>query len=787
MSIKNLAVFAIVATLVSIVISGCSPKEQQVVATVGKEAVTLRDYENLYLKGNGNRDSAVASSMQERERFLDLMVNYKLKLADAQSTKLDQKPEIINEVQQYKGGLAASFVTERELTGPALHRLYDRRGEEIRASHILLTLNPKASPEDSAKAYKKAYEIIHAAKTGADFKVLALENSQDPSAKQNGGDLYYFSSGQLVTPFEDAAYSMKPGEMTNTPVRTQFGLHIIKVTDRKPAPGEIRASHIMIRFPNQNPSPQDTAAAYAKIKVVQDSLKQGTDFESLARHNSQDPGSASRGGDLGWFSRRRWVQPFDEAVFQLKPGQVSGIIRTSFGYHLAKVTETKPRKSFEDSKAELQQVYQELSFQQEYRQLMDKLEKQVHVQRNDAAMNALIAGADTNKTVRDSGATAGVALSVLQSRLLSVGPISLTVDSVLSTMKARQDLASTAFRALPFAGAVDKVTEQLVWTVAADSLERRYPEFAAILKDYKEGVLLYQVEQDNVWNRVAGSDSALHVYFDAHRDKFTYPDRVNITEMRLPNETIANAITTQLKDGKTLEEVAEADSARMAAPTRFDGSFKKGATALAPKSGAVLTTVAQQLKADSTLKVQVTVQADTGKAKSKKLAGQRLVAVSAQLRKLGLRPDRIITVTRPVAAATVVASAAGKGMAASSKPSEVDRLELNIVGRQALVLGKIESTILPPDADVRTRCADTLAVGSVSKPIPFRSTYSIVRLNKRESARQKTFEEAGSEVSSTFQEAESKRLETEWLQGLRQRYPVVEHKEVLKDAFAISR
>jgi peptidyl-prolyl cis-trans isomerase SurA len=782
MRINNLAVFAILLAVAPLVITGCSPKTQEVVATVGPEPITLKEYENLYLKGSPNRDSAMASSMQERERFLDLMVNYKLKLLDAYREKMDQKPEVVNEVDQYKGGLAASFITERDLTGPGLHQLYNRRGEEIRASHILLMLSPKASPEDSAKTYKKAYDLIHALKNGADFKTLAIENSQDPSVKQNGGDLYYFTSGQLVTPFEDTAYSMKVGEITSVPVRTSYGLHIIKVTDRKPILGEIRASHIMIRFPNQKPTPEDTAAAYAQIKALQDSLKAGVDFAALAQRHSQDPGSAPRGGDLGWFSRRRWVQPFDEAVFQLKPGQVSGIIRTPFGYHLAKVTETRPRKSFEESKADLQKSYQETRFQNEYRALVDRLENQYHARRNEATLNAFLAAVDSNKTVRDSGSTAQVPQAVLQANLLQVGPFALTVDSVLAAMKARQDLASTPYREQPFSSATDKITEQLVWTLAADSLEHHSPEFASILKDYKEGVLLYQVEQDNVWNRVAGTDSALHVFFDAHRAKFTYPDRVDFSEIRLPNAAIAATMAAQLKQGKTLEQLAAEDSARMAAPSRFEGAFKKGSTSLVPNSRATVSSLANDLKSDSTLKVQVTVLADTAKAKSKKLAERRLTAISAQLRKLGLRPDRVITVTRPLVVGT-----AGKIAATSTKQNDADRLELSIVGRQPLVLGKIEEYILPTDADPRTRCVDTLAVGAVSNPIPFRSTYSIVRLNRREPAREKTFEEAGGEVAGAFQEAESKRLETEWLQGLRQRYPVVERKEVLKDAFAVTR
>jgi peptidyl-prolyl cis-trans isomerase SurA len=783
MRLKNLAFFAILVAIVPLLVTGCSPKEQEVVATVNQEPITLKDYETLYLKGAGNRDSAQSSSMQERERFLDLMINYRLKLADAQALKLDQKPEIINELQQYKGGLAASFITEREVSTPGLRHLYDRRSEEIRASHILLTLGANPSPEDSAKAYTKAYEIIKALKEGADFKAVALENSQDPSVKQNGGDLYYFTGGQMIPPFENAVYAMKPGEVTSKPVRTQYGLHIIKMTDRRPAPGETRCSHIMIRFTSQNPSPQDTVSAYGKIKAIYDSLKQGIDFAALARRNSEDPGSASKGGDLGFFARRRWVQAFDEVAFQLKPGEFSSIIRSPYGYHIVKCTEQKPPKTFEEAKPELQQMYQQQFFQEDYVKLLNKLQKQVNLRQNEQVLKAFLAGCDSTKTVRDSGATADVPPEVLRSEVLSVGPIALSMDSILSTMKWRQDLASTPLRQQPFTISMDKIAEQAVWTVAADSLQRTYPEFASILKEYKEGVLLYQVEQDNVWNKVAPNDSALHIYFDAHRDKFTYPDRVDFSELRVPNETVGKNIVAQLKEGKSMEQVALADSMRMALPTEFEGSFKKGSTTLTPKSGAALTDAMKQLKADSTLKVQVMIHPDTAKAKSKALANKRLETLRTRLHKLGLRPDRVITVTRPMGSNTLVANASGKSGKASLNTKEANAFELNIVGRQALVLGDIQRGVLAPSADERAKRADSLMAGSVSGAVPYHGVYSIVRLNKREPARQKTFEEAGGEVSSAFQEAESKRLETEWLQGLRQRYPVVEHKEVLKDAF----
>ena len=193
-------------------LSGCSPKEHDaVVASVANEPITLSEYERQYLRNTPNRDSAAALPLEAKQRFLDLMVNYKLKLTDARRENLEQQPQVRNEIQQYKGGLAASYVTDREIVGPALRRLYQRRGEEIRARHILLTLAPGAGPADSAAAYARADSLLRALTAGAAFDSLARRYSEDPSAKQNGGDLYYFTAGMMVPDFEDAVYALKKG------------------------------------------------------------------------------------------------------------------------------------------------------------------------------------------------------------------------------------------------------------------------------------------------------------------------------------------------------------------------------------------------------------------------------------------------------------------------------------------------------------------------------------------------------------------------------------------------
>lgn len=760
-------------------LSGCSPRAgEQLVARVGETPITLDDYENLYIKSSGSREAAAGSTQEEREKFLGLMTNFRLKLADAYSSGLDRKPEIQNEIRQYKGSLAASYLTDREVTSPGVRRLYQRRTEEIRSSHILLNLSPEASVEDSVNTYAKAADLIRQLKGGADFATLALEFSQDPSVKQNNGDLYYFTGGQMVPAFEDAAYALQPGEISPAPVRTQYGLHILKVVDRKPAPGDVQCSHIMIRFDRQDPTPEDTLAALAKIRAIQDTLRTTGDFAGLAERNSGDPGSASRGGDLGWFTRRRWIQSFDEVALTMKPGQVSDVVRTMYGYHLIKCTDAKPPKTFDEARQELAQIYQQVRFQEDYARYLGKLKKESGFALNDSVLALFFAALDSNSSTRDTSWANDLSLDLRALPLYRFGQRSVTVDSAVALMKNRPDMASAPLRPATLRPLIDKVGEQLIYEVKAETIERDYPEFASIMKEYSEGILLYQIEQDRVWSRVSVSDSALGVYYEKNRDKFQFPDRVDISILHPVNDSVAAAFGRQIAAGSSLEEIARADSLRMKTPASYPVHFKGTAFALTPAAKKLLASAAQALNRDASVRLTVAAYSDTAaraKKRSEKLMQQRIGAVQTYLtRTLGISPERIVTQTR-IAPGT---------LAATDKSELLGRVEVDLSGRRAAVIGRIENTVLPVDSDERTAHADSLAPGMTSGPFHYQGAVYLIRLNKREPARQKTFEEAGTEVSSTFQEYESKRLEQNWLQDLRTSHPVVEYREVLKNAFA---
>lgn len=770
---------SIMAAIIILSIEGCAPKQQEsIVANIGTAPITLTDFEKMYIRSNGSNALSNPVSQEERERFLDLMIKYRLKLTDAYRQGMEKRPEVLSEIDQYRGSLATSYLSEREIVRPNVQMIFNRTREEIRASHILLVFTPNAKAEDSALVYKQAQEIIAEAKAGKDFGQLALAFSKDPSVQQNKGDLYYLTVGRLVPEFEDAAYALKAGEVSPAPVKTRFGLHIIKVTDRRPTQGERQASHIMIRFQAQNPAPEDTLAAYQRIATIKDSLAQGIPFADLAMRNSDDVGSNSRGGDLGWFARGRWPQPFDETAFLLPVGKPSSIVRTAYGYHLILCTNTRPPKTFDELKQEIQNQYQQQRFQNDFAAYTARIKKEVQFTRNDSIVALFVSGLDSTKMVRDSGWAEALPRDLARAPMFKVLGRTISVDSVITMIKGHTEWSTTTLHKLSLGPIVDKLSDQVLFAAKSELLEKDDPEFAGLLREYKEGILLYQIEQDQVWNKIASSDSLLRLYFNDHRDKFAFPARVAFSEIRGINEAQAQTIREKLTAGMTMEQVAVEDSLRMTARTNYQIPFAPGKTSLSAKAAAPVAAVGALLQKESATRVMILAYADTSarKAQNEALAKKRLEYMKGMLTKTqNISAGRILAETRPQRFA-----------AAKAKDSTgiLNRIDLQIVGLQPMVTGKIEKGLVAPASDERAKRADSLAVGGLSMPFRFKTGWAVVRNDGVEPARLKTFEEAGPEVSSAFQDYESKRLETEWLNRVKQYAPVTEHKELLKNAFA---
>jgi len=351
----NLFVIALIALII-----GCSSKKKDVIAEIGDEKIYLYEFENQYLKSlGGNIDTAKNKSLADRKEYLELMVKFRLKVKDAKEKGYLNSPEIQKDLGDYKKSFISTFLIDKEVVEPNIKELFERKKFEVRASHILVNLPQNASPEDSVKAFLKADTIINRLKKGDDFATVAREMSDDQSAKMNGGDLYYFTAGMTVPEFEDAIYDMKVGDFSKKPIRTMFGLHIVKLTDKKKRYESIRAAHILIQDLKDSLSGKviDSIVSFNKAKDILSKIRGGEDFSKLATELSEDPGSKTRGGDLGFFDRRRMVQSFDSVAFSLKPGEVSDLVRTPFGWHIIKLIEVKEFQPYEKQRDNLKSEF----------------------------------------------------------------------------------------------------------------------------------------------------------------------------------------------------------------------------------------------------------------------------------------------------------------------------------------------------------------------------------------------------------------------------------------------
>ncbi|MFZ1731458.1 MAG: peptidylprolyl isomerase [Bacteroidota bacterium] len=638
-------------------------QKESVVAEIGDYKLTLGEYERQYIRNNGGETAAYRSGEDTRQEFLDLLIKYRLKVLEAHQKGYDKDPDILRELGEYRNSLAVPYLTERALIDPKIADLYKQRLEELRASHILIRIPVDSlGVSDTLTAYKKAMDVIRQANAGVPFDSLARQNSEDKGTAENGGDLQWFSAGMTVPVFDQAVYNLKVGQVCKFPVRTMFGYHVVKLFDRKPARGEIQVSHILARIPQDNPS--DTSAAFAKINSILDSLKKGEDFAALASRNSEDPGSGALGGDLGWVGRRKFVPEFEAAAFALKPSEISGVVRSQFGYHIIKVMGERDPKSFEDSRQELKDLYRRYSYDQDNQVFLDAIVAKYSVKANADVTAMIISSVDTTATTSAPGWYNRLTDALKARVWITMSGASVTVGEAIKIIERNQDLQSKALNRESLANVADMLGRKEAMRLETENLETRYPEFGALMQEYREGVLLFRAEQDAVWNSVKVEEPKLKDFWEQHKSEYTWPNRVRFSEIFVTSDSLANVLRDSLNTGMDFGELASRHTQRT-------GYQKK--------------------------------QGDWG--------FQTLDA-------------------------NELAVAASKGIP-----------------------------------------------GWIEGPMKYQYGFSIIKVTEKDKSREKTFEEAQSEVSSKFQEYESKRLEREWIQSLKDKYGVKIHEDVLKKAF----
>jgi peptidyl-prolyl cis-trans isomerase SurA len=568
--------------------SGCTASDpNRLVGTIGSERITLKDFEDSFAKNNGGWENAAKSSFEDRQNFLDLYVKFRLKVLEANDRGLLRDSSIQSELQSYRTAVSTSYMLEKELLEPNLLRLYHRKMEYIRASHILVQLNDNMSEAEKSAAYNKAMEIIGLVPV-APFDSLARQYSNDPSAKNNGGDLGYFTAGRMVDEFEDACYALMPGEYTQKPVQTQFGYHIIKVIERLPNPGSAHLSHIARRF---RPDLSDTAEVRDSVLALHDRLRKGMDFRSAAAEYSEDSQSAMRGGELGFFEIGQLPPEVSRVVFKSTRDTLPEPVRMPYGYHIVKVGERKAPPTFGEMERDLRNEYQQRRYNKDYADYVHKLKKLYRLSFDVKLLDDFVHSFDSTLTPSTHGWRDRIPAEIHSKPLFTYSTKVFTVAQTLDELQSGEEFQQTSLRPAQVEAAIERISTSKILEEHAYLATERHPSFGKLMKEYEDGVLLYRIEQDEVWEKIPVSDSLLRAHYEQIKERLVMPLRVNIAEIHVASESLAVVLYDKILTGEKFEVLAAQFTERH--------RDKMGVWGLLPHDTNLLTSTAATMNVDS--------------------------------------------------------------------------------------------------------------------------------------------------------------------------------------------
>ncbi|GAB4248283.1 MAG: peptidylprolyl isomerase [Saprospiraceae bacterium] len=529
MKLRSIVLFAF--ALLSF--SAFAQSDDPILFTVDDTPVHVSEFKYIYTKTNGKEADFSEASLKE---YLDLYINFKLKVQKAKELRLDTIKSLQQELAGYRRQLADSYLIDREVTEKLIQEAYERTQQDVDISHIMINLPPNASPEEDLQAQNRIKEAKERLEEGASFEQIAKEYSTDKSVSKNGGHIGWvtalFPNGFYN--LETAAYTAPIGEVTG-PIKTDAGYHLLLVHGRRPARGEIEVAHILIR----NDKMPDTTEARKLIETIYEQLKAGANFEDLAKQYSHDQVTAPKGGYIGFFGINRYEQSFEDAAFALEnDGDISKPVQTSIGWHIIKRISLKRGEELRRVKGILQnKVKNDARFELAKQAMIHRIKTEANFREDRTTLQHFV-----NTLMADSAET------FLSYRWRAPEPPSTEIlcqfgeDFKVSlgdfenycqrASRQRQQLAARGILAVVEELYKDFTDEQAL-RYEERHLEEKYPEFKSLMREYEEGVLLFEVTKQEVWDKAAQDTTGLETFFEKHKDNYKWDERAVVSQYSL--------------------------------------------------------------------------------------------------------------------------------------------------------------------------------------------------------------------------------------------------------------
>ena len=510
--------------------------------TIGDKEIPVKEFMSTYEKNNVNTDVIDKKNVDE---YLDLYVDFKLKVAEAENLKMDTSASFIRELNNYRQQLAKPYFSNDEITDELVNEAYERMQYDVNAAHILIKCDVNAVPADTLAAYKKAMSIRERALKGEDFNALAAELSEDPSArdnkayKGNKGELGYFSVFDMVYPFETGAYNTEVGSIS-MPIRSSFGYHIIKVNSKTPASGYIRAAHIFLAVDPKDPEKVDSLVKIKAQNIYNEVVNDEKNWTDYVRRYSDDKGTINNNGVLSPFRVNQIVPEFISVIKTLEPNQIAEPVLTPFGYHIIRLVGLTPPGTFEQEKERIKEkVERDMRGQLSEEIAMRRIMKDNNFKENNKVKDAFIATIDS--AIIEARYQVAEDVNTKQV-LFSTKDKSWTVQDFVDYIYAKQKRQGFMTPAAYSYQLYNNFLQQEVFAYEDSKLEEKYPEFAALVQEYHDGILLFSLMENQVWNKAAEDTVGLQDYYERNKESYMWKDRVR-----------AMVVTCQRKDN--VEEI----------------------------------------------------------------------------------------------------------------------------------------------------------------------------------------------------------------------------------------
>ena len=531
---------------------------KDVLFTYDETPVDVSEFKYVYEKNNVNENELYTDSSVKE--YLDLYVNFKLKVKEAESMGLDETPAFLSEFGRYKKQLAKSYLIDRQVSEDMIKVAYNRMKEERKVSHILLKCNNDTPAEDTVRLFKDINDIYKEVKSGVKtFEKAAELYSEDPMI-----NLGYYSAFQTVYPFENGMYETEVGTMSK-PVRTKFGYHLINVEEARPSKGKVEVAYILLKIPKRS-NDEMKDAIREKAYALHDSLKRGAKFADIARKYSEDKSTAYNGGKWKWITTGDAYERFEKVAFSLENGQFAEPILTPNGWYIIKSLNKKVIGTFEDMKTDIQEKILKDSRSETVRRIyIAKLKKEYEYQPNENGFSEFMDRMDVSALGR--GNWKAPKEPETNDLVFTIGGKKFYQEDFARFIEQTQNVKGVKKR--------KNIIQKLEWLRQAfvnkellkmeeDKLEEKHPEFNRLLKEYRDGIILFELMNKKVWSRAAADSSGLADFYETNKNNYLSDPKLSGKIFTVKDQSVAKLLVNPLlkiekkrKKGKSHKSIDE--------------------------------------------------------------------------------------------------------------------------------------------------------------------------------------------------------------------------------------